>query len=51
MARIDPIPNTATFERIAEPHQSTVAAIVLAAERGLFTAAQTQIMSPGSGRS
>lgn len=44
MAQIDPIPNTATFERIAEPHQSTVAAIVRAAERGLFTAAQAQIM-------
>ena len=44
MAQIDPIPNTTTFERIAEPHQSTVAAIVRAAERGLFTTAQAQVM-------
>lgn len=44
MAQIDAVPNTARFERIAEPHQSTVAAIVRAAERGLFTAAQAQIM-------
>ena len=44
MAQIDPILNTARFERIAEPHQSTVAAIVRAAELGLFTAAQAQIM-------
>lgn len=44
MAQIGPIPNTARFEQIAEPHQSTVAAIVRAAERGLFTAAQAQVM-------
>jgi hypothetical protein len=44
MAQIDPIPKTTTFERIAEPHQSTVAAIVRAVERGLFTTAQAQIM-------
>lgn len=44
MAQIDPIPNAAMFERIAEPHQSTAAAIVRAAELGLFTTAQAQIM-------
>ena len=44
MAHIDPIPNTTSIERIAEPHQSTVAAIVRAAELGLFTGAQAQIM-------
>jgi hypothetical protein len=44
MAQTDPIPNTARVERIAEPHQSTVAAIVRAAELGLFTATQAQIM-------
>jgi hypothetical protein len=44
MANIDPIPGTASDERIAEPHQSTVAAIVRAAELGLFTGPQAQIM-------
>lgn len=44
MARIDPVPDTASVERIAEPHLSTVAAIVRAAERGLFTEAQAQHM-------
>ena len=44
MAQIDPIPDTACVERIAEPHQSTVAAIVRAAEMGLFTATQAQTM-------
>ncbi|MBB4908771.1 hypothetical protein [Actinophytocola algeriensis] len=44
MAHIEPIPNTASAEQIAEPHQSTVAAIVRAVELGLFTAAQAQLM-------
>jgi hypothetical protein len=44
MTHIDPAPNTASIERIAEPHESTVAAIVRAAEVGLFTAAQAQRM-------
>jgi hypothetical protein len=44
MAHIDPIPTTASVERIAEAHQSTVAAIVRAAELGLFTGAQAQAM-------
>ncbi|MCT2587950.1 hypothetical protein [Actinophytocola gossypii] len=44
MAQIDPIPDTTRFERVAEPHQSTVAAIVCATERGLLTAAQAQVM-------
>ena len=44
MAHIDPIPNTSHVERIAEAHQSTVAAIVRAAEVGLFTAAQAELM-------
>jgi len=44
MAHIDSAPNTANIELIAEPHQSTVMAIVRAAELGLFTAAQAQRM-------
>lgn len=44
MAHTDPVPDTASIERIAEPHQSTVTAIVRAAELGLFTAVQAQRM-------
>ena len=44
MAHVDPAPNTTSVERIAEPHQSTVEAIVRAVDLGLFTAAQAQLM-------
>jgi hypothetical protein len=44
MALIDPIPNNAHVKRIAEAHQSTVAAIVRAVELGQFTAAQAELM-------
>jgi hypothetical protein len=40
---MDPILSTATFAGIAEPHQRTVAGILRAAGRGLFTAAEADI--------
>jgi hypothetical protein len=44
MAHIDPILSTTPVARIAGPHQSTVATILRAAELGLFTAAQAELM-------
>jgi hypothetical protein len=43
MARVD-FDSAAHFEGIAEPHQSTVAAIVRALEQGLFTAAEAGLL-------
>jgi hypothetical protein len=40
----DPIPSTVTVPGVAEPHQSTVATILRAAETGHFTAAQAEVM-------
>ncbi|MET0135318.1 MAG: hypothetical protein ABW215_17195 [Kibdelosporangium sp.] len=39
----DPV-HMGAFEGIAEPHRSTVAAIVHGARHGLFTDAQAQVM-------
>ena len=44
MAHIDPIPGTAPVAGIAEPHQSTVAVILCAVGRGLFTAAEADML-------
>lgn len=44
MAHIDPTPSTAPVTGVAEPHQSTVAAILRAVEQGLFTAAQADML-------
>jgi hypothetical protein len=44
MAHTDPIPTTAPVAGIAEPHQSTVAAILRAAEMGVFTSAQAELL-------
>lgn len=44
MAHIDPLLSTASVSRIAGPHQSTVATILRAVERGLFTSAQAELM-------
>jgi hypothetical protein len=44
MAHTDPIPTTAPVAGIAEPHQSTAATILRAAQMGLFTAAQAELL-------
>jgi anti-sigma B factor antagonist len=44
MTRLDPIPGTAPIARVAGPHQSTVTTILRAVERGLFTAAEADMM-------
>jgi hypothetical protein len=44
MARIDAILSAGSVARVAGPHQSTVATILRAVERGLFTAAEAEMM-------
>jgi hypothetical protein len=44
MAHTDPILSAAPVAGIAGPHQSTVATILRAAELGLFTAAQAELL-------
>ena len=44
MAQLDLILPATPVAGIAEPHQSTVAAILLAAGRGLFTTAEAELM-------
>jgi len=45
MAHIDQFSADAQFAGIAEPHRSTVASIQCAAERGLFSAAEADLMT------
>ncbi|HKS48967.1 MAG TPA: hypothetical protein VJT49_28440 [Amycolatopsis sp.] len=44
MAHLDLILTTAQVTGIAEPHRSTVAAILRATEQGLFSAAEAELM-------
>lgn len=44
MARLVQFVRTSPVAGIAEPHQSTVATILRAAQRGLFTAAEAGLM-------
>lgn len=44
MAQVDPILSAAPAARVAGPHQSTVTTILRAVERGLFTAAEADMM-------
>jgi hypothetical protein len=44
MAHLDLIPPAAPIVGIAEPHRSAVAAILLAAQQGLFTAAEADLL-------
>lgn len=44
MAHSDPILSAAPLAGIAEPHQSTVAAILRAVGRGLFTVAEAETL-------
>jgi gentisate 1,2-dioxygenase len=44
MAHPDLIPDTTPVLEIAEPHRSTVAAILYAAGQGLFTAAEADML-------
>jgi hypothetical protein len=44
MAHSDPIPSAAPLAGIAEPHHSTVAAILRAVGRGLFTTAEAETL-------
>lgn len=44
MAHRDLIPSAAPISEIAEPHQSTVAAILHAVRQGLFTAAEAETL-------
>jgi hypothetical protein len=44
VAHLDLILTTAPVAKIAGPHRSTVAAILRAARRGLFTAAEAELL-------
>jgi hypothetical protein len=44
MAPLDPIASTAPVVEIAEPHQSTVTAILRAARQGVFTATEADML-------
>jgi len=44
MTQLDPIVPATAVLGIAEPHQSTVAAILRAAGEGLFTTAEAELM-------
>lgn len=44
MARLDPLQHTASCTGVAEPHQSTVAAVLAAVQQGDLSAADAELM-------